>query len=323
MYQQYPYQAQPGCDLTGEHYRNLRRHGVFVGGCLLGYFALQEILAGLMAFLGFSDDYQTNPAFQYAVAAFIFSFIALGLPFALYSRKKGSPSYFKVLPFHTPQPRKKIVCLVLAGWGACLASNFVAGYISSFFSILGFEENLPEALTSATGLDTFMNFLCAAVMAPLVEEFVFRGVIMQPLRRYGDSFAVITTAVIFALVHGSPSNIIFAFLSGTAIGYAVIYSKSLWAGIAIHALNNATAVFFTEFDLLPTETVDMLFVLFCVAVAVAGIIAFTVYGRAYTLRLNREHCGLKLGKRIKAVFLNVPAVAAFVYLLVLIFTSIL
>ncbi len=323
MYQQYPYQAQPGYDLTGEHYRNLSRHGLFVGCCLLGYFALQEILAGLIARLGFFEAYRTNPAFQYAVAAFVFSFIALGLPFAVYSRKKGSLSYFKVLPFHTPQPRKKLVCLVLAGWGACLASNFASGYISAFFSSFGLEENLPEALVSVTALDTLMNFICAAVMAPLVEEFVFRGVIMQPLRRYGDSFAVITTAVIFALVHGSPTNIIFAFLSGTAIGYAVIYSKSLWVGIIIHALNNATAVFFTEFDLLPTEVVDMLFVLFCAAVVVMGIIAFTVYGRAYTFRLNREHCGLKIGKRIRAVFLNVPMVIAFVYLLVIISTSIL
>lgn len=323
MYQQHPYAAQPEYDITGEHYRSLRRHGFFVGCCLLGYFALQEILASLMALLGFSDAYQTNPAFQYAVAAFVFSFIALGFPFFIYSRKKGSLSYFKVLPFHTPQPRKKLLCLVLAGWGACLAANFASGYAAAFFSSFGLEETLPEPLVSATALDTAMNFICAAVMAPLVEEFVFRGVIMQPLRRYGDSFAVITTAVMFALVHGSPTNIIFAFLSGVAIGYAVIYSKSLWVGIIIHALNNATAVFFTEFDLLPTEVADMLFVVFCIAVAVIGVVAFAVFKRVYTLRLNREHFGLKLGKRIRAVFLNVPMVIAFVYLLVIISASIL
>lgn len=322
MYQQYPYQAQPSYDLTDENYRQLRRHGFCVGCCLLGYFVLQEVLLWVLMVLGFSDAYQSNPAFQYAAAAFFFTFIALGLPFYIYSRKKGTPSYFNVLPFHAPQPRKRLLCLVLAGWGVCLASNFISAYVMTFFSALGIEENLPEPLVSSTALDTLMNFFCAAVMAPLVEEFVFRGVIMQPLRRFGNHFAVITTAVFFALVHGSPANIVFAFLSGIAIGYVVIYTKSLWAGIVIHALNNATAVFFTEIEALLPNAANMLFVAFCIFIIASGIAAAVVYGFSYGFRLPRDNSGLKAGKKIKAVFLNVPVIIAFVYLLVLISTSI-
>ncbi len=323
MHQQYPYYGQPSYNLTQENYRQLSRHGVCVGCCLLGYFALQEILLWLMMLLGLSDAYRTNPAFQYAAAAFFFTFIALGLPFYLYSRKKGSLSYFNVLPFHNPQPRKKLLCLVLAGWGICLASNFISAYVMTFFSALGVEENLPEPLASSTALDTAMNFLCAAVIAPLVEEFVFRGVIMQPLRRFGNSFAVITTAVFFALVHGSPANIIFAFLSGVAIGYAVIYTKSLWVGVVIHALNNATAVFFTEIESVVPDMADFLFVIFCILVIAVGVAAAVIYGFSYGFRLPRINSGLSLGKKIRAMFLNVPVIIAFIYLFILISTSIL
>lgn len=322
MYQQFPYQAQPSYDLTGENYRQLRRHGICVGCCLLGYFALQEILLWVMMALGWSDAYQSNPAFQYSAAAFFFTFIALGLPFFIYSRRRGNLSYFKVLPFHTPQPFKKLLCLVLAAWGICLASNFISAYAMTFFSALGLEENLPEPIASSTALDTVMNFLCAAVMAPLVEEFVFRGVIMQPLRRFGNSFAVITTAVFFALVHGSPANIVFAFVSGVAIGYAVIYTKSLWVGIVIHALNNATAVFFSEIEAVLPDTADMLFVVFCIVVIAVGIASAVVYGFSYGFRLERDNSGLKAGKKIKAVFLNIPVIIAFIYLIVLISSSI-
>lgn len=43
-----------------------------------------------------------------------------------------------------------------------------------------------------------------AVIPPLVEELGFRGVMLSALRRYGDGFAVLVTAVAFGIFHGNP-----------------------------------------------------------------------------------------------------------------------
>ena len=73
---------------------------------------------------------------------------------------------------------------------------------------------------------------------PLVEEVVFRGMIFQSMRRFGDSFALVLSAILFALFHGNLSQAPNAFLMGLVIGYLVLYSGSLWVGIIIHAVNN-------------------------------------------------------------------------------------
>lgn len=316
MYPQYPYAVPRAPDLARHNYRQLRRHGIFVGACLLGYFALQEVLYLIMVLVGHDVAYSSNPAYQYAVGALAFSFIAMFVPFFLYSLRKGRASYLNVIPFHTPQPRKKLTLIILAGWAVCIGGNYIATLASLLFDTAGVELFTPENTVSATSLDVVMNFVCAAFMAPLVEEFVFRGVIMQPLRRYGDAFAVFATAAVFALAHGNPVNIVFAFVAGVSIGFAVVYTRSLWVGIIIHALNNFTSVLVTEVERFSPDTVNFAYTAFCTALTVAGIVCIVIYGRSYGFRLPRDTSGVSGGKKVFGFFVTatmVPALLYFIY----------
>ncbi len=317
MYQQYPTFSVPQApDITRHNYRQLRQHGIFVGACLLGYFALQEVLYMVMVLVGHGDAYTSNPAYQYAVGALAFSFIAMFAPFFLYSLRKGRPSYINVLPFHTTQPRKKLTLVLVAGWAVCIGGNYIATLASFLFGAAGVELFTPENTASSTVLDVVMNFVCAGFMAPLVEEFVFRGVIMQPLRRYGDAFAVFATAAVFALAHGNPVNIIFAFVAGVSIGFAVVYTRSLWVGIAIHALNNCTSVLVTEVERFSPDAVNVAYTVFCTALTVVGIICIVTYGRSYGFRLPRDASGVSGGKKVFGFFITatmIPALLYFIY----------
>lgn len=315
MYQQYPpYATSQAPDLTRHNYRQLRRHSIFVGACLLGYFALQEVMAAVMVLFDLGDDYNTVPAFQYALGAFAFSFIAMFVPFFLYSLRKGRASYINVLPFHTPQPRKKIILAIVAGWAVCIGGNYIATLADVLFDAVGVGLFTPDVTPSSTSLDVIMNFVCAGLMAPLVEEFVFRGVIMQPLRRYGDVFAVFVTAALFALAHGSPISIIFAFVAGVSIGFAVVYTRSLWVGIIIHALNNFTSVLVTEAECVLPDFINVAYTVFCTALTVAGIICIVIYGRSYGFRLPRDTSGVSGGKKVFGFFVTATMIPALLYL---------
>ena len=170
--------------------------------------------------------------------------------------------------------------------------------------------------------DTFLNFLCAAVVAPLVEEFVFRGVIMQPLRRFGNVFAVVASALLFGLSHGGPSNIVFAFLCGVALGFVVIASKSIWVGIAVHFLNNFYAVASYElYNAFPSLGALPQLIMGAVIFALgAGAVAALLVRRE--LGLPRVNTTLSKGKCIRAFFVNVPMLLALAYLVVGMFTYI-
>ena len=314
MYQQYPSAVPQAPNLTRHNYRQLRRHGLFVGACLLGYFALQEILAVLMVFFNLGDEYNSIPAFQYALGAFAFSFVAMFVPFFLYSLRKGRASYLNVLPFHTPQPRKKIILVIIAGWAVCISGNYIATVASLLFDAVGVDLFTPDVTPSSTPLDVIMNFVCAGLMAPFVEEFVFRGVIMQPLRRYGDVFAVLVTAFLFALAHGNPINITFAFIAGAAIGFAVVYTRSMWVGIIIHALNNFTSVLVVEAERLSPDVINVAYTVFCIALTVVGIICIAIYGRVYGFRLSRDTSGVRVGKKVFGFFVTVTMIPALLYL---------
>lgn len=315
MYQQYPSAVPQASELTRHNYRQLRRHSLFVGICLLGYFALQEILTVVMMFFKLGDAYNTVPAFQYALGAFAFSFVAMFVPFFFYSLRKGRASYFNVLPFHTPQPRKKLILIVLAGWAICIGGNYIATLASFLFDAVGVELFTPDVTPSSTPLDVIMNFVCAGFMAPLVEEFVFRGVIMQPLRRYGDVFAVLVTAALFALAHGNPVSVIFAFVAGVSIGFAVTYTRSLWVGIIIHALNNFTSVLVTEVERFAPDAINVAYTVFCTALTVVGIICIVIYGRNYGFRLSRDTSGVSGGKKLFGFFVTATMIPALLYLL--------
>ena len=296
-----------------EMYRALRKHSARVGFCLLAGFAIQEISVVLLHLFGFGSILENNLSFQYAVSVLILTVFAMMMPFLLYSLRKGRLSYIKALPFHSDLPSGKMLLLVAMGFGLCIVVNGVSGTIGIFFSSVGIEGEVPELPVSQNALDVFMNFVASAAVAPLVEEFIFRGVIMQPLRRYGDRFAIVASAAVFGIAHGRPTNIIFAFLSGVIIGCAVVYSRSIWVGVIIHSLNNLFSTLFIEFDSVASELSNFVYLIACIVISIVGVVAFIIYGIKYGLRMKRDTSGLSGRRKLFGFFFTAPMILAVIY----------
>ena len=75
-------------------------------------------------------------------------------------------------------------------------------------------------------------------VAPVLEEIVFRGVIMNNLRKYGIRAAIIINSFLFGLSHYNIEMIIPAFLTGIIFSY-VAYKYSIKYSILIHFFINA------------------------------------------------------------------------------------
>lgn len=97
-------------------------------------------------------------------------------------------------------------------------------------SDLGFELNSAGTIIFA--------IICLGILPAFVEEFIFRGVILQGLRKYGNWFAIIMSALLFMLIHGNIQQTIYQFAFGVLAGYLVIKTGSLWVSIIIHTINN-------------------------------------------------------------------------------------
>ena len=83
-----------------------------------------------------------------------------------------------------------------------------------------------------------LGLVVAAILTPLVEELVFRGYVLQHLRRHGDVVAVVGSTLLFTVFHSFAEWPI-AIGGGILLGAQYLRSGSLWPSTVTHATFNA------------------------------------------------------------------------------------
>ncbi|MSP14130.1 MAG: CPBP family intramembrane metalloprotease [Chloroflexi bacterium] len=122
--------------------------------------------------------------------------------------------------------------------------------ITTYFT--GPFENPQMAIFQNAGEFSWFNFIATfftlAIVAPIVEETLFRGVLYQWLRaRTNVVVAIILTAAIFGAAHGIPLIFPSLFAVGLVLTIAFEWSKSIWVNIAVHAMQNGLVVLLVFF----------------------------------------------------------------------------
>jgi membrane protease YdiL (CAAX protease family) len=109
-----------------------------------------------------------------------------------------------------------------------------------------FENPQIAALSDPRGfswLNFWAVFTVGAIIAPIVEEVVFRGLLYQWLRTHtGVVVAVLLSATIFSAAHVIPLLLPALFVVGIILALVFEWSQSLWVTIALHMLQNGLAI---------------------------------------------------------------------------------
>ena len=270
--------------------------GIFVG-IFQGIFMALSMFDGINN-VTFAEKWE-SAEFQYLFEV-LYSVFIVGGPFfllGLYFSKKGM---LTSIPTGKPKNAKYLPLIVLGGFGFCLAGNIITSYFDILVeTVTGFGLEMPEmAETPRSVGGVLLFYLSTAIVPALVEEMALRGIIMQPLRRYGDWFAIICTSLIFGLMHCNLLQIPFAFIAGIALGYAVVVTESVWTGILIHFCNNAFAVTvsivndFYGIDSVQYIVTDIVFY----AVLVVGLICAFIYVKKLNKTQFRKSPLVNVGK---------------------------
>lgn len=214
--------------------------GIFVA-VFQGVFSLLSGIDGF-DYNAFAEKWD-SAEFQYLFET-LYSVFIVGGPFFLLGFIFNKTGVSISIPLGKPKKAKYLPMVVLGGFGVCLAGNIITSYFDAIVeAVTGFGLEMPEmAETPRSVGGVLLFYLSTAVVPALIEEMALRGIVMQPLRRYGDWFAIICSSLIFGLMHCNLLQIPFAFIAGIAIGYAVVSTESVWTGVLIHFLNNAFAV---------------------------------------------------------------------------------
>lgn len=226
--------------------QTIKRSSNGIGLSLLSSYLLMNLLSPLFLALtnalGFHRTFFFDPGFggMHPVLYYLINgnayLLALVLPFALYL-KISHAQINDLMPF-----RKAgfLPCLelVFMGLSVCVLANYAVDLLCGNLSLIGIYPYLPDSPYSSEPLALLLFILTTALFPAFAEEFVFRGVIMGSLRRFGDGFAVFASALIFGLFHGNLVQIPFAFLIGLVLGFVAVQTNSMWPSVWIHFLNN-------------------------------------------------------------------------------------
>lgn len=101
-------------------------------------------------------------------------------------------------------------------------------------SILKQSKQLP--------LTTYATLLASVLIAPICEEVFFRGFIFSGLLGgMSLGWAIVLSALIFAVAHADPGSFVGLFCIGLALAFLRWRLRSLWPSILFHTLNNGVA----------------------------------------------------------------------------------
>jgi membrane protease YdiL (CAAX protease family) len=106
-------------------------------------------------------------------------------------------------------------------------------------SLIPMPQYIKDLFSGMISLD-LKGYLTVGIAAPILEELIFRGLILKGLlQRYHAKKAIIWSAVIFGVIHLNPWQFVPAFIIGLFIGWIYWKTQSIWPGIVIHFVNNS------------------------------------------------------------------------------------
>ncbi len=137
------------------------------------------------------------------------------------------------LPKSTMKPGKTVktvfICIFLM-YSGNLLGQLITGLLGSLIGTSA-EAGITDLIMEES---TAMKLLFIVILAPLIEEFVFRKQLIDRMAPYGEKLAVVTSALLFGLFHGNFSQFFYAFALGLVFGYVYLKTGKLRYSIGLH-----------------------------------------------------------------------------------------
>lgn len=134
--------------------------------------------------------------------------------------------------------------LLLAVAAGLLTKVVTSGLLLAYQTLTRDRSNPQEVLTDAAnggGWELAGLLVFGAVLVPLGEELLFRGLIYGALRRYGILLGLVVSSVLFGLAHGVSAVLVAAVVLGVVNVWLYERSRSIWVPVLGHAVFNASA----------------------------------------------------------------------------------
>ena len=260
---------------------NLRyniRHSALGGLWGLGAPLLVSIIASIILIIAGGEESALGNSVAFNVIISIITELSFFLVFYIISRRTQT-DWVQASGVRNVSPWYLYIIAAVLGILCVFLFNPIISLWEQLLSLIGYDISgeLPMPLDSVGML--ILAIFAVALIPAICEEFLYRGLVLNGLRKYGVWVSVLTSALLFSLMHMNLQQLPYTFILGVIFGLIVYYTRNIWLSIIMHFLNNATAILIIYFiKNNSTEFVwwHILVALGCVIVA-CGIIWLVVW----------------------------------------------
>ena len=248
-------------------------------------------------------------------------------------------------PLETTPPEKhkmnvgQFLIAIMMCEGIAICGSLIGTAITTFLTLIFGIETSSSLLTDGVFGEGQLIFCIVAVLfAPAIEEFLFRKVLIDRIRKYGDGTAILLSGILFGLFHGNFTQCFYA--AGLGMFFAFIYIRtgkiqytigmhmvinfigSVVSGfvlkdIDLEALLNALSDSDISAMIGQIESLIPLFIYEAIiySIAIAGIVLLIVNRKKF--RIAPPMVRLEKGTQAKTAILNIGFWAMIIYCIVL------
>lgn len=212
--------TRPMSETTSKNYPNVAQSFGITGIVVLGFLIMSPL----------------NPLLTKVISKeasmLIYYLLASSIPFFIVNsiRKSKTGTY----SFNLVIKNKRIVPFIII---ATIALLF--GVISPIGALIPMPESMKKAFMAFGSQTSAFAFMLMVLAAPILEELIFRGIILDGLlKKYTPLKSILVSSLLFGLVHLNPWQFVTGVIIGFFSGWVYYNTRSLLPSIIIHASAN-------------------------------------------------------------------------------------
>lgn len=231
----------------------------------------------------------------------------------------------------------------------CFAAVYITNIVGNLITMIigalkgGIVQNQLANVTQSVSLWAIAFYM--VFCAPVMEEYIFRKLIVDRTVRYGQATAVLLSGLMFGLFHGNLNQFVYAFVLGLFLAFLYVKTGNLKITIALHMMINFMGGFVSSL-LMRTVDLDGLlslmeemdveemvaymsanmvgivaygaFMVFIFGSMIAGLVLFIVCLAKRRFTFAKGAVTIPKGKRFRTIFLNVGMILYSLFWIVMI-----
>lgn len=248
-----------GQELAGENggtlsplYARARLSGGFFSAVVLGMLLINCVYSLTVALLAKLQGTEVSAITGTETAKYLsyllYQLLYLGALAAIVLIYKEKPRAFG----YRKTPWRYFLLALVLQFGLLFSLDKANSYFIELLGLIGYDGGSLDAssLPSLAGGGLAGVLVVVALLPAVLEESIFRGVMLEGMKALGTAAACLLGGLCFSLFHQNPEQTIYQFLCGAAFTLLAIRADSLLPALLAHLANNALIVFELRFSFL-------------------------------------------------------------------------